>query len=141
MIFLDTSVCIDILRGNTVLADLLDQYEEEFFGITILSVFELELGLYRAQLQKQPLSKQILTKYEADLNELLGQLVQFSLEENSARQSAQIYAKLKRNGLESQPFDCLIAGVIFANGFNEIITGNPAHFRNIENLIVHEYSP
>ncbi len=137
MIFLDTSICVDILRQNAFLDELLAKFSADHFGITSLSIFELQMGLYKTKFLKTNVAQGIYDKMAATLTDLLSELVQFSLDAKGAEISAQTYMALKGAGKEIQVFDCLIAGTIVASGYKDLITHNPRHFSNIPEIVVH----
>lgn len=136
MIFLDTDICIDILNGNQQSENLLDIYKTKQFGITTPSIFELYHGIYKLQYLKRDLAPQKFEKLKNDLTSFIKKLNIFPLNEKSADISAKIHMQLKGEGKEVDVFDCLIAGIILANGFNKILTHNTEHFERIPGLTI-----
>jgi len=139
MIFLDTNIAIQILNGNSSLKELIDKLDTNQFGITTPSIFELYHGIYKVKFLKKKISDNKYKKLLEDLNNFIKQLNIYSLNENAANIGAKIHMQLKGKGQEIDIFDCLIAAIILANRFKEIITNNPKHFQRIEGLELYSF--
>jgi len=139
MIFLDTNIAIQILNGNSSLKELIDKLDTNQFGITTPSIFELYHGIYKVKFLKKKISDKKYKKLLEDLNNFIKQLNIYSLNENAANIGAKIHMQLKGKGQEIDIFDCLIAAIILANRFKEIITNNPKHFQRIEGLELYSF--
>jgi predicted nucleic acid-binding protein len=131
MIFLDTDVCIEILSGKQQFKNLIEVLGTAQFGITAPSIFELYHGLYKLKYLKKDVAPRKFEKLLHDLNAFINRLNIFPLTENSAEMSAQLHMQLKGAGQEIDIFDCLIAGIILANDFTQILTYNIDHFERI----------
>jgi predicted nucleic acid-binding protein len=139
MIFLDTDACIEILRDRRALADLLQKYKDERFGITAPSIFELYLGAYRLKYLKKSLAPRQAVTAIRDINDLMKKLRVQDLCLESASLGANIFMKLKSMGMEIDPFDCMIAAVVLLTGDSKILTNNRNHFKNIEGVVLVEF--
>jgi predicted nucleic acid-binding protein len=139
MIFLDTSSTIQILNGNSTLESLINKFDNQKFGITSPSIFELYHGLFKLKYLKKKITELEYKKLYIDLGKFIAQLNIFSLDLNAAKTAAKIHMELKGKGQEIDIFDCLIGAIILTNGFKDIITNNPRHFERIENLVVYSF--
>ncbi len=134
MIFLETSVCIEILNGNRIFEHLTEKYKTHVFGITAPTIFELYYGIYKLKFLKKDLAPQKFEKLKKDLEDFISKLNVFPLTETSAELAAKIHLQLKGQGYEVETFDCLIAGVVLASGYSQVLTNNVEHFNRIEGL-------
>ncbi len=137
MICIDSSTCIEILRGHLDPLHLQEIYKGEEFAVASPTIFELYNGLNELKYLKKVRSKRKHDRLEQDLHELLESLYSYPLDDNAAMISSRLFVELRGLGKEIEAFDCLIAGVMLANGFKEIVTKNPSHFSNIKELLVH----
>ena len=80
MIFLDTSSAIEILNGAVTLENVLIKFKTDKFGITIPSIFELYLGIYKLKYLKKKISKQECRRLYEDLEKFINRLDVFSLD-------------------------------------------------------------
>lgn len=127
--FLDTSICIDVLRtaGPDSSVELFKTFEDENSGcISAITVAELFAGVY--------LSKQRNAGEKTD--DLLSFLEIIDLHSKIAREGGRIYAHLSRLGRKIEFNDCLIAATAIYAGFQSIVTRNGDHFTRIEGLSV-----
>jgi len=139
MIFLDTSSAIQILNGNNSLESLIEKFEDDYFGITTPSIFELYHGIYKLKLLKKKISEQKYNELYIDLENFVNQFTTLSLNEEAANYAAKIHIELKAKGQEIEVFDCLIAAIILTNNYKKIITLNQKHFQKIEKLEVYSF--
>ena len=139
MIFLDTSSAIQILNGNNSLESLIEKFEDDSFGITTPSIFELYHGIYKLKSLKKKISEQKYNELYIDLENFVNQFTIFSLNGEAANYAARIHIELKAKGQEIEVFDCLIAAIILTNNFKKIITLNQKHFQKIEKLEVYSF--
>jgi predicted nucleic acid-binding protein len=124
------------LNGKQQFKNLIDTLNTAQFGIAAPSIFELYHGLYKLKYLKKEIAPQKFEKLIQDLNAFINRLNIFPLNETSAELSAKIHMQLKGEGKEIDIFDCLIAGVILANNFTQILTYNTDHFVRIPGLAV-----
>lgn len=127
MYLLDTDTCIQLSRGNPTLLKTLREHRRSDIRISILSVYELELGLQKATLQKQ--------KKRKALDDLLELFVVAPFEKPEAVEAARIRAELEKAGTPIGSIDYLIAATARANHWT-VVTGNVAEFRRVKNLKV-----
>jgi tRNA(fMet)-specific endonuclease VapC len=125
--FLDTSICIDVLRINGPYrsCELIEKIRTEHTGyISVISVAELSAGAYLSN------RRDAVKKTE----ELLIHLKNVELSESIAFHGGKIFASLSKIGRKIEFNDCLIAATAQSLGFNEIVTRNGDHFNRIENF-------
>jgi predicted nucleic acid-binding protein len=71
---------------------------------------------------------------------LLASLQVLELGVKAAEKAAEINDELEAKGNRVDDNDVLIMGIMKTHGMSEVITRNPDHFRNVSDIIVHEYS-
>ena len=125
--FLDTSICIDVLRTNGPYRsfEMFESFGKENTGyLSVISVAELSTGAY------------LSTRHNAmkKTEELLMHLQIVELSESIALEGGKIFASLTKVGRKIEFNDCLIAASAQSLGFREIITRNCDHFNRIENF-------
>ena len=126
-IFLDTSICIDVLRtqGPKSSVTLFKTIENTNGGyISAISVAELFAGVYLSDRRNAAEKTQ----------DLLNLLEVIDLTPNIAHEGGKMYAHLSRVGRKIEFNDCLIAATALCSGFHSIITRNCDHFSRIEGL-------
>jgi len=125
--FLDTSICIDVLRTNGPerSVEIFERLGETIKGyISGISVAELSAGA------------NLSTRHDAleKTEELLMHLQIVDLTPSIAYEAGSIFAFLSKMGRKIEFNDCLIAATAQSLGFREIITRNIGHFNRIENF-------
>ncbi len=129
MIFIDTSVFVDILRsgGPDSSVELFKKIESEegFKGHTSsITVAELSVGAHRSP-RKDSIEKTF---------DLLSLVNVVPLDERIARKGGKIYSELKDEGREIELNDCLIAATSLSLDINEVITRDIEHFSRIKRI-------
>ena len=127
MYLLDTDTCIHLSRGNPTLLKTLRDHRRSDIRISILSLYELELGLQKATLQKP--------KKRKALDDLLELFAVAPFEQHEAVEAAKIRAELEKAGTPIGSIDYLIAATARANRWT-LVTGNLAEFRRVKQLKV-----
>jgi predicted nucleic acid-binding protein len=126
IVFLDTSICVDVLRtsGPQSSVDLFESFSNgKNTGIvSAITVAELAAG---AALSTR---KDAMKKTE----ELLAYVEVADLDESVAMAGGRIYGKLSQAGKKIEFNDCLIAATLRSLGMNQIVTRNCDHFNRIE---------
>ena len=124
--FLDTSICVDVLRtkGPQKSFDLFESFslDQNTGIISVITVAELSAGAALSSL------KDALKKTE----ELLAYVTIVELNESVALAGGKIYASLSKTGKKIEFNDCLIAATALSLGFDEIVTRNCDHFSRID---------
>ena len=128
---LDTSFLIDLLRGkDNNVKDRIDRLDKEFLikGVTSISIMELWRGALQSTNEKE----------KKEINELLKSLLTFNLDENAAKEAAEIESELTKEGDIIDLEDIMIAGISKAR--NEVLlTRNVKHFKRIKGIKFEEY--
>lgn len=125
--FLDTSICVDILRTNGAQKsfELFESFNEQNTGyISVITVSELSAG---SSLSTRP-DAIIKTK------QLLAYLQIIELTEAIAWEGGKHFATLSKKGKKIEFNDCLIAATAQSLGINEIVTRNCDHFSRIDGM-------
>ena len=73
------------------------------------------------------------------VNLLFDRLNIIGLNKDATLRSAQIRAKLIKEGKEIDVIDCLIAGIALDEGINTVLTKNRKHFERIPEIKVEDY--
>ena len=126
MIFLDTSVIIDIRRGRPAVKNVLDKYKDKISAISAITVQELYVGL------GYTLEKKGKALYEQNLNHIQKLLEDYeiiNITRSILEHAGFLKGHLMAKGVTIEIQD-LIIGVTAENLKAElIITRNPDHFK------------
>ena len=124
--FLDTSICVDVLRTNgpQKSVELFESFSDERNTgiISVITVAELSAGAALSSLKDA----------QKKTDELLAYVRVVELDESVAILGGKIYANLSKAGKKIEFNDCLIAATAQSLGFEEIVTRNCDHFNRIE---------
>jgi predicted nucleic acid-binding protein len=135
MIMLDTTACIDFLKGNTKLKALL-LTQDPYLAITPISIYEIMIGLHRTKRQR---SKSYFQETLRVWAEFRSSLKLYPIDRKEAECAAEIYDELETQGKIIDDNDILIAGVMRANDITRIATRNKKHFQKIDQIEVLDY--
>src|SRR3989339_810212 len=130
MICLDTNFIIDLLNNNSEAVKKVGEIEGEVLATTSINAFEVFFGIYTKKGNKE----NELTSFK----NLLDNLEIFNFNLNSAFLASKIKAELQGEGKQISPMDSLVAGTIYANHCNCILTDDK-HFSRIKGLKVESY--
>lgn len=125
---LDTSFIVEIFRGNKHLKQALNKFEMHKLSIPSPAITELWYGALLARSSNFEKEK---------IDNLLASLTILELDEESAKEAAEIRLLLEREGKELQTADLLIAGIARAN--NETLVTCDADYARIPGLTVIKY--
>lgn len=127
---LDTSVCIDFLRGNRhVLQHLIEENDHCF--LSVITKIELLMGAYNAP-QQFFLTELHKVQTFIDRYDTIGL-------ENSMHRFCSEKIRLKTAGKPIEDFDLLIATTAVANGMIAV-TSNSQHFERVEGIRLEDWS-
>lgn len=132
MICLDSSTLIDLLKNKKEAVKKIEEIHKEDIATTRINIFEILLGVFI----KKGKDKQ---KFSERIKSLLEKIKIMELDELSCVEAAKIKSELMIRGEEIETSDCLIAGIMLANGCSRIITWNVDHFNRIEEIKVEGY--
>ena len=132
MFVLDTNVCIDLGRGDTATAELLEALEGRApLAVTAITVHELVQGAYRAERVERELSiiRRMLQAFDV-------------LEYNGAAGwiAGRLAAQLLKQGRPIGDLDTMIAATTMAHSA-QLVTRNMKHFERVEGLVLHPVDP
>ncbi|MHA1150262.1 MAG: type II toxin-antitoxin system VapC family toxin [Promethearchaeota archaeon] len=130
MILLDTSACIDYLKGNSEIKKVFED-QEELLYISSITIYEMNIGFERT---RRKISEQRYKQLYKPWLEFISGMEIFSLGFKEAEKAAKIYDILESQGNKIDDNDIIIAGIMLSNGINKIITRNVKHFEKIEGL-------
>ena len=135
MIILDTSACIDYLKGNNEIEKTVLK-QEDLIHITAITVYEINIGLERT---KRKLSIKRYNELYKIWTEFISSMEIFPLGYKEAEMAARIYDNLESQGQRIDDNDILIAGIMLSNGIKKIITKNVNHFERIKDIEIIQY--
>ncbi len=135
MTCLDTSVLIDIIRGNESVRELSDKIDktEIIPSIASPSIVELIKGI-----NLKDNLKYIRIEKREKIGEILSRFSILSLDMESAVLAGKIEAELINKGKMVDIEDIMIAAIAIEND-ETLITRNTKHFENIKGLKVENY--
>jgi len=125
MIALDTDAIIDIFKNKQEVINLIKSLNEDLCS-SIINYQEIMFGLDLENIK--------YVMEEDFYDDFFEGIFLFSMNKSSCKQSSRINWELVRKGKIIGEFDCMIAGILLANGVDKIITKNIKHFENIKGL-------
>ena len=129
MIFLDTDVCIEYLRGNERVKAKFRQFEPEGLAVSFMTAAEL---LYGAEKSDNP------DESRMRVEEFLGSLNVVYGDENTVRTFGYVKAYLVRAGRAIPDADILVAAAALSRSC-PLATGNVRHFSRIWGLQLQDW--
>lgn len=127
--FLDTSICVDVLRTNEPAKsfELFESFaaEQNIGIISAITVAELSAGAALSE-RRDAMNK---------TDELLAYLRIIELDESLAIVGGKLYAKLSKAGRKIEFNDCMIAATAQSLDMYEIVTRNCDYFNRIEGCV------
>lgn len=133
VILADTSVVIDALRKREPSVAALAKYQTEGIGISVLTVYEVKIGI--ALLQKQDPQFDSARRLH-QLDQFVEACELFPVDQDVASRGASIMADLILLGQVIDPIDVLIGSTCLCFGGTAILTQNKDHFDRIAGLVV-----
>ena len=109
---IDTNVLIDVVKGNSSVKRILREHSSESACITVINRYEFLRGIYTSVSR---------TDRREVLLEFLDQFKVYGLTSKTAGLCAEIYSRLKENGLLINELDIIILGIC-AENHESIIT-------------------
>jgi tRNA(fMet)-specific endonuclease VapC len=123
--FLDTDVCVDVLRGQMPPAGSVgDRIPLAASAVSIVTVAELETGVIKARSPKA---------FRHRLDSLLEQVAVIDFDRSVARHYGDIRGHLEQAGTTIGPLDLLIAAHARSRGAR-LVTANLREFRRVPGL-------
>ena len=130
MHLLDTDTCIRLVRGDAEVLTKLRGHRRDEVRISVMSVYELEVGLQKATVEVKRKRKAV--------ENLLQLCVVAPFGDAEAIESAKVRAELEKSGTPIGSIDYLIAGIARVNGWI-LVTGNLNEFRRVKGLKVEKW--
>lgn len=131
MVCFDSTILIDILRGNKEAKEFIEKCEDEGEEIMVSSICAMELakGVYFAS---------NLLKEKIEIQELLSQFTELPFTHEIAFEAGRIDSELEKKGETIQIEDVMIGATAKINN-QTLITRNLKHFERIKNLNIKTY--
>ena len=114
MIGLDTTFVIDFLNGEESAINLVENYNEESFIVTPVTIFEVFLGILAG--------KNNVEHRENAAREFFDRAQVVSISQKTAVSAARIAADTLKNGNVTEIADAMIAAALLEYGCNKILT-------------------
>ncbi|MEK6844580.1 MAG: type II toxin-antitoxin system VapC family toxin [Nanoarchaeota archaeon] len=124
MYCLDTNIIVDILRGDRLLAEKVDNTFEKGFDIFITPISLCEL--YRGAYGHQNSAKKV-----EELNAFIFNLRIIGFDIESCKEFGKEYSRLNKIGKQTKEFDLLIACIVKVNELI-LVTRDKKDFENID---------
>ena len=131
-VIFDTSVLIAIERGSFQVEKLIEERENEPFGISVITASELLHGVHRADSEKRRL------KREAFVEKVIETFPIYPFDLNAARIYARVWATLARKGITIGAHDLIIASTAVSLGFS-VVTSDMRDYSKIRGLKVEQF--
>jgi len=132
-IVFDTTVLIAIERSPHQIEKVISGRENEPFGISVITAFELLHGVHRANSEKRRL------KREAFVEKVIEIFPIYPFDLGAARIYARIWANLAQKGIVIGAHDLMIASTCISLGFS-VLTSNIRDYEKIEGLTVERFT-
>ncbi|MBS3097513.1 type II toxin-antitoxin system VapC family toxin [Candidatus Woesearchaeota archaeon] len=129
---LDSSVIIDLLKDNKKAIERLEAIENGAISTTRINIYEVLFGAFI----KKGVDHQ---KFSERVKAFMDKIKIFELNEIGCVHAAKIKSNLILRGKNIEDTDCLIAGIMLANGCDTIITKNIGHFDRIKDIKIETY--
>jgi len=131
-LILDTSVLLGLEKAPGKADDIFRERELEPFGISIVTVFDLLHGVFRANSE---LSRQ---KREAFVDKTMELFPIYPFDLEAARTYGRLWAEFVKKGIVVGAHDLIIASTCLSLGFS-VLTADLRDFKKIEGLKVEEF--
>ena len=128
-VILDTSVLIEAERRAFEIDKLVENREDEVFGISVIAVAELLHGVHRADSTERRL------KRSAYVEKIIEFFPVYVFDVSVARIYSEIWSDLAKKGISIGSHDLIIGSTALSLGFS-VATFNKRHFEKIEGLRV-----
>lgn len=123
---LDTSVCVQVLRGQAAAVRRLAAHRPEDVALPTMAIAELRYGAMRAKLSRAA---------HARLDTFLAVFDMVAFDVAAAEQHARIRQALATTGMPIGERDLVIAATAVAHGFI-VVTGNLREFQRVPGVAV-----
>lgn len=128
----DTTFIIDILRNDKgALVKAIELDNEPIVFTTEANVYEIVSGVWQQKINRE--------KALHDMEVLLGRFTVLPLEHRGSLKAGEIAGMLSKQGRMIDDVDCMVAGILLANGCDTVVTRNVRHFERIESMKVESY--
>ncbi|MFW5902671.1 MAG: type II toxin-antitoxin system VapC family toxin [archaeon] len=131
MVYLDTDILINLLRGGKSAVKILKELEEKGERIKTTSINSLELykGCYKSKETEENLKT---------VRRMLENIEIHDFKEEDSEFAAKILNELREKGEKIGEFDSIISSIILNNN-DYLITRNQKHFSKIPHLEIQEW--
>jgi tRNA(fMet)-specific endonuclease VapC len=127
---IDTDILSFYFKGDPNVISKFNSYLKEFdqINISIITFYEIVGGIKHKKADRQIL----------EFEEFVSNNNIIHISEDSARQSAEVYADLKQRGITIGTSDILIAGIALDNELT-LVTNNEKHYSPINGLKIENW--
>jgi tRNA(fMet)-specific endonuclease VapC len=126
-VILDTSVVIEAERREFAIDKLINNREDEAFGLSVITIAELLHGVHRADSTKRRLKRSAFVEKVIELFPV------YAFEVSIARIYSELWSDLSSKGFQIGAHDLMIGSTAISLGFS-LATYNVRHFERIEGL-------
>jgi predicted nucleic acid-binding protein len=126
-VILDTSVLIEAERRESEIQQFSEGREEEFFGLSVISVAELLHGVHRANSNIRRLKRSAYVEKVIELFPI------YNFDISISRIYAELWSGLSKRGVQIGAHDLIIGSTALSLGFS-VATYNKRNFEKIEGL-------
>ncbi len=126
-IIFDTSILIEAERGRFGIEKFISGREEEPFGLSVITIAELLHGVHLADSSKRRVKRSAYVEKVIDLFPV------YPFDIATARVYAELWAHLRKRGIQIGAHDLIIGSTALALGFS-VATFNKRHFDRMEGL-------
>ncbi|MGH7483129.1 MAG: type II toxin-antitoxin system VapC family toxin [Longimicrobiales bacterium] len=132
-VLIDASVLIESERGRIDLAQRIAGREEEEFFLSVVTASELLHGVHRAS------DDGVRSRRAAFVEGVIERFPLLSIDLETARAHARLWADLAGRGALIGPHDMWLAGACLAHGLT-LVTGNTREFERVPGLAVENWA-
>jgi tRNA(fMet)-specific endonuclease VapC len=133
VILIDSNILIDALKKKQKVVASLENYREEGFGISVLSIYEVKIGIFILREEDPNFN---VERRLTELENLVQTCEVYSADNEIATRGSEIMADLIIKGQVIDPIDVLIGSTFFCRDCSALLTQNKEHFDRIPGLNV-----
>lgn len=131
-VLIDASVLIGFERGHAAIESRLSGREDEEFFLSVVTASELIHGVHRAT------APDVRAKRSAFVEAVLSRFPILSIDLQTARTHAQLWAELASKGAMIGPHDLWLAAACVAHGLT-LVSANVREFQRVPGLSIEEW--
>jgi predicted nucleic acid-binding protein len=129
MIIVDTNILIGIERGDLLIKKIFEQYAEEEFYISAISIQELYVGLGYSKIKK---NKAFYKQQQQVVETIINDFHILEVTEEILRKAGQKQGELLAHGITIDSEDCVVGITAELMNVHKIFTKNGKHFEHFK---------